>query len=87
MARISLRVNGRSHAVDTDPTTPLLYILRNDLGLHSPRFGCGLGQCGACTVLVDGKAARSCVTILSSVAGKSITVSINLSSDPYRLKK
>jgi nicotinate dehydrogenase subunit A len=59
---ISLRVNGRSHAVAADPETPLLYILRNDLKLNGPKFGCGLGQCGACTVIIDGRAARSCVT-------------------------
>lgn len=65
---VSLHVNGRvvSVAVD-DPETPLLYVLRNDLELHGPRFGCGLGQCGACTVHIDGAAVRSCVTPLSSM--------------------
>ena len=61
MRAITLRVNGRSHTVDVEPATPLLYVLRNDLGLRGPRFGCGLGQCGACTVLIDGEAVRSCV--------------------------
>jgi len=60
MAMISLKVNGKSHVVDTDPSTPLLYVLRNDLGLHGPRFGCGLGQCGACTVVLNGESRRSC---------------------------
>jgi aerobic-type carbon monoxide dehydrogenase small subunit (CoxS/CutS family) len=65
--RIALTVNGRSHTVDVEPDTPLLYILRNDLDLHGPRFGCGLSQCGACTVLVQGRPVRSCVTPVSSV--------------------
>jgi len=70
---IELRVNGRVHRVDEDPQTPLLYVLRDDLGLKGPKFGCGLGQCGACTVMIDGKAVRSCVTMAASVAGKPIT--------------
>ena len=61
MARISLNVNGKARVVDTDPSTPLLYVLRDNLELHGPRFGCGLGQCGACTVLMDGSAVRSCM--------------------------
>jgi aerobic-type carbon monoxide dehydrogenase small subunit (CoxS/CutS family) len=73
MANITLRVNGRTHTVDVEPTAPLLYILRNDLGLHGPRFGCGLGQCGACTVLIKGEAVRSCVRPVSAVAGADIT--------------
>ena len=75
MATRSLDVNGRtvSVAVD-DPDTPLLYVLRNELGLHGPRFGCGLGQCGACTVHVDGAAVRSCVTPLSAVTGQIVTL-------------
>ena len=65
---VSLHVNGRATTVQADdPDMPLLYALRNDLGLHGPRFGCGLGQCGSCTVHVDGKAVRSCVTPLSSL--------------------
>ena len=73
---LSLHVNGatRTVAVD-DPDTPLLYVLRNELGLHGPRFGCGLGQCGACTVHLDGNAVRSCITPVSSVGdGKVVTL-------------
>src|SRR3954462_8648983 len=73
MSTITLTVNGRAHTVDVDPSTPLLYALRNDLGLHGPRFGCGLGQCGACTVHVDGKAMRSCSVPIASVSGEKIT--------------
>lgn len=73
MSRISLTVNGTSHTVDVEPSTPLLYVLRNDLDLHGPRFGCGLGQCGACTVIIKGEAVRSCVRPVSSVAGEEIT--------------
>jgi len=74
MAKFNLKVNGRSTTVDSwDPAQPLLYVLRNDLGLHGPKFGCGLAQCGACTVLLDGKAIRSCVTPVKSAAGHSIT--------------
>jgi aerobic-type carbon monoxide dehydrogenase small subunit (CoxS/CutS family) len=73
MANITLEVNGQSHTVDVDPETPLLYILRNDLSLIGPRFGCGLGQCGACTVIVEGEAIRSCITPVSSVEGFQIT--------------
>jgi nicotinate dehydrogenase subunit A len=64
---VSLRVNGRTHALTVDPDTPLLYVLRNDLKLNGPKFGCGRGQCGACTVILDGRAVRSCVTALSDV--------------------
>jgi nicotinate dehydrogenase subunit A len=70
---ISLTVNGESHTVDVDPTTPLLYVLSEDLALRGPKFGCGLGQCGACTVIVAGRTVRSCVTPVSSVDGASIT--------------
>jgi aerobic-type carbon monoxide dehydrogenase small subunit (CoxS/CutS family) len=73
MSAISLRVNGTTHSVDVDPATPLLYVLRNDLGLQGPRFGCGLGQCGACTVLIKGEAVRSCVRPVSAVQGAEIT--------------
>jgi nicotinate dehydrogenase subunit A len=62
MSTINLKVNGAVHTVNVEPATPLLYILRNDLGLQGPKFGCGLGQCGACTVIVNGVATRSCVT-------------------------
>ena len=72
-ANYTLRVNGQSHTVRADdPGMPLLYALRNNLDLHGPRFGCGLGQCGACTVQIDGKAARSCVVPISQAAGKAI---------------
>ena len=74
MSNITLRVNGRAHTVDVEPSTPLLYILRNDLGLQGPRFGCGLGQCGACTVIVNGAAVRSCITPTSSVKGEITTL-------------
>ena len=72
--QIALTVNGKAIDLSVDDDAmPLLYALRNDLGLHGARFGCGLGQCGACTVHVDGKAVRSCITPLASLAGKSIT--------------
>ncbi len=70
---IELNVNGAAHEVDIDPSTPLLYVLRNDLNLNGPRFGCGLAQCGACTVLVDGNPVRSCITPVSAVATGEIT--------------
>jgi aerobic-type carbon monoxide dehydrogenase small subunit (CoxS/CutS family) len=66
---LTLIVNGKSHTVDVEPSTPLLYVLRNDLGLQGPRFGCGLGQCGACTVIVNGVATRSCIVPVSAVKG------------------
>ena len=73
MANFTLRVNGRSQTVDVDASTPLLYVLRNDLGLQGPRFGCGLGQCGACTVIIRGEAVRSCVRPVSTVQDAEIT--------------
>lgn len=73
MSQFSLRVNGRNHVVDVEPATPLLYVLRNDVGLEGPRFGCGLGQCGACTVIIGGQAVRSCVRPVSSAANVEIT--------------
>jgi aerobic-type carbon monoxide dehydrogenase small subunit (CoxS/CutS family) len=73
MSKITLKVNGRTHTLDIEPSTPLLYILRNDLGLQGPRFGCGLGQCGACTVIIKGAAVRSCITPASTVQGSEIT--------------
>jgi nicotinate dehydrogenase subunit A len=81
MANITLRVNGQSRTVDVDPATPLLYVLRNDLDLHGPRFGCGLGQCGACTVLVRGAAMRSCILPVSTVQGAEVTTLEGLSVD------
>jgi nicotinate dehydrogenase subunit A len=73
VSTIALRVNGREHKVDVDPTTPLLYVLSDDLQLSGPKFGCGLGQCGACTVILRGRATRSCVTPVSSAADAEIT--------------
>ena len=74
MATYSLRLNGRAVSAESwDPAQPLLYVLRGTLGLHGPKFGCGLGQCGACTVLLDGKAVRSCTTPVSRAAGHAIT--------------
>src|SRR5436190_22814950 len=67
MSNVTLKVNGKAHTLDIDPATPLLYILRNDLDLRGPRFGCGLGQCGACTVIINGTATRSCITPVSTV--------------------
>src|SRR6204780_3125084 len=74
MSKITLKVNGSTHTLDIEPGTPLLYILRNDLGLQGPRFGCGLGQCGACTVIVNGSATRSCITPVSSVKSEITTL-------------
>jgi nicotinate dehydrogenase subunit A len=80
MAHIALKVNGKSRVVDTDPATPLLYVLRNDLELHGPRFGCGLAQCGACTVIMNGKAIRSCVTPTSAAQNRDVTTLEGLGS-------
>jgi aerobic-type carbon monoxide dehydrogenase small subunit (CoxS/CutS family) len=74
MSKVTLRVNGSAHTLDVEPATPLLYILRNDLGLQGPRFGCGLGQCGACSVIINGSAVRSCITPVSSVKGEITTL-------------
>jgi nicotinate dehydrogenase subunit A len=73
MAAISLTVNGNAYSADVDPDTPLLYVLQDDLKLNGPKFGCGLGQCGACTVLMDGQPIRSCDTAMSDVNGHEIT--------------
>ena len=74
MNAVTLQVNGTAHTVDVEPSTRLLYVLRNDLGLQGPRFGCGLGQCGACTVIIDSVATRSCVTPTSRVRGEITTL-------------
>lgn len=89
MARIALTVNGKSQVVDTDPATPLLYVLRDDLHLQGPRFGCGLGQCGACTVIVNGRAIRSCSVTVSSMQRRDITTLEGLGTvaKPHRLQK
>jgi len=89
MARISLKVNGRSRVVDTDPSTPLLYVLRGELGLNGPKFGCGLSQCGCCTVIVDDNAVRSCSMAVSKAQNRNITTLEGLGSvaHPHRLQK
>jgi aerobic-type carbon monoxide dehydrogenase small subunit (CoxS/CutS family) len=74
MSVVTLRVNGAVHEVDIEASTPLLYVLRNDLGLRGPRFGCGLGQCGSCTVIIDGAAVRSCLLPASAVTGEITTL-------------
>jgi aerobic-type carbon monoxide dehydrogenase small subunit (CoxS/CutS family) len=75
---VSLKVNGKSHDIKADPSTPLLYVLRNEIGLHGPKFGCGLGQCGACTVHVDGRATFSCLLPLAAVGNREITTTEGL---------
>jgi len=80
MANFRLRVNGRAHEVDVEPATPLLYVLRNDIGVQGPRFGCGLGQCGACKVILNGAAVPSCVMPVSAVKSE-ITTLEGLSSN------
>jgi nicotinate dehydrogenase subunit A len=86
---MSIDVNGRTVSVTVDdPDMPLLYVLRNELGLHGPRFGCGLGQCGACTVHVDGTALRSCITPLSAVTGKVVTLEgLGTDANPHPLQR
>lgn len=86
---VTLIVNGQRRTVRAAPDTPLLYVLRNDLELNGAKFGCGLAQCGACTVVVDGRAVRSCQTPISSVAGKKITTLEGLGSEakPHPLQK
>jgi nicotinate dehydrogenase subunit A len=73
MTALRIRVNGTEHDVTAEPDTPLLYVLRNELSLHAPKFGCGLGQCGACTVLIDGEPRRACVVQTSTVTGRNVT--------------
>src|SRR5256712_872245 len=89
MSSIALTVNGRSQTVDVDPTTPLLYVLSDDLALRGPKFGCGLGQCGACTVLIQNRAVRSCVTPISAVNGAEITTleGLGTSERPHPIQK
>lgn len=87
MSIVTLNVNGTTHEVDIDPSVPLLYVLRNDLGLRGPRFGCGLGQCGACTVIIRGAPVRSCVMRASQVRGEVTTLeglSTNGTLDPLQ---
>ena len=80
MPRYTLKVNGKNRSADTDADTPLLYVLRDNLGLNGPKFGCGLAQCGACTVHVNGEAVRSCVTPVATLKGKSVTTLEGLGS-------
>ena len=80
MAKISLRVNSKNQTVDVEPDMPLLYALRNDLQLNGPKFGCGLAQCGACTIIMDGNAIRSCVTPVSAAQNKPLTTLEGLGS-------
>ena len=89
MERISLKVNGKSRTIETDPATPLLYVLRDDLELNGPRFGCGLSQCGACTVIIDGNTVRSCSIPVTAARNRSITTLEGLGSvtHPHRLQR
>jgi nicotinate dehydrogenase subunit A len=80
MAKLTLRVNGKSQVVDTDPETPLLYVLRDDLKLNGPKFGCGLGQCGACTVIINGNAVQSCQVPVKDVGARAVTTLEGLGS-------
>ena len=73
MAKLTLRVNGKTQGVDVDPETPLLYVLRDDLQLNGAKFGCGLGQCGACAVIIDGNAIRSCQMEVKAVGNRAVT--------------
>ena len=86
---ISLRVNGRQHTVDIDPQTPLLYVLSDDLALRGPKGGCGLGQCGACTVIARGRAIRSCVTPVSAVEGADLVTleGLGTADSPHPLQR
>ncbi len=86
---MTLKVNGQDHQIDTDPDTPLLYVLRDDIKLNAAKFGCGLGQCGSCTVMVDGKAVLSCVTPLLLLEGKQVTTLEGLGtiSDPAPIQR
>jgi nicotinate dehydrogenase subunit A len=89
MSSVTLHVNGQAHTLDVDTTTPLLYVLSDDLELRGPKFGCGLAQCGACTVIIKGRAVRSCVTPVGSVAGAEITTLDGLGTpeNPHPIQK
>jgi aerobic-type carbon monoxide dehydrogenase small subunit (CoxS/CutS family) len=88
MSVFTLNVNGRSHTVDVDPATPLLFVLADDLELRGPKFGCGLGQCGSCTVIAGGRAIRSCVTPVSSVTGAITTLEgLGSPEQPHRIQQ
>jgi nicotinate dehydrogenase subunit A len=86
---VRLRVNRKTHVVTSDPSTPLLYVLRDELGLTGPKFGCGLAQCGACAVLSDGREIRACVTPLSAVVGREITTveGLGTPANPHPLQE
>jgi isoquinoline 1-oxidoreductase subunit alpha len=83
---MELTINGSKHQVDVEPDTPLLWVLRDELGMTGTKYGCGLAQCGACTVLVDGQATRSCVTPVESVAGAAIMTIESITEDPVGRK-
>ena len=89
MAKYNLNVNGKAHTVDAEPDMPLLYALRNDVGMKEPRFGCGLAQCGACTVLMNGAPVRSCVTRMDAVGGARITTLAGLGTPekPHKVQQ
>jgi aerobic-type carbon monoxide dehydrogenase small subunit (CoxS/CutS family) len=88
MARIELNVDGQAHTIEAEPDMPLLYALRDDLGLRNPRFGCGLSQCGACTVLINGEPVRACVTAVDSIGNKKITTlaGIGTAEKPHKVQ-
>jgi aerobic-type carbon monoxide dehydrogenase small subunit (CoxS/CutS family) len=81
MSQVTLHINGRAHSLNVDPSTPLLSVLRDGIGLTGAKYGCGEGQCGACTVLIDGRAIKSCITPVSKVAGRAITTIEGLERD------
>src|SRR5947209_13953945 len=86
---MTLKINGLTHQVDADPDTPLLYVLRDDLKLNAAKYGCGLGQCGACTVLIEGEAAFSCITPISMLEGKHVTTleGLGTAAQPGKLQQ
>ena len=89
MTRVSLKVNGQSQTVDVDSDMPLLYVLRDEMGLHGPKFGCGLSQCGACTVIIDGKTVRSCGVPASALQNRNITTleGLGTTAHPHPLQR
>ena len=86
--RIELNVNGKAHAIEAEPDMPLLYALRDDLGMKEPRFGCGLAQCGACTVLINGEPVRSCITPVDTVGARNVTTlaGIGTAQKPHKVQ-